>query len=118
MPAVQEDMRKAMEDAAVQLMQAGTSKKDAMKLSGCNYTPGDKNYRRVCKRFYRLEGKKKQAKKKAEMNELRKELKVSKRKMENVQKYRREANSAYAELNASEFKRKEMCKELAKLAKR
>ena len=60
----QEDMRKARESHAVKLMKAGTSKKDAMTLSGCKYTPGDTNYRRVTKRFYRWEQKKEREKKK------------------------------------------------------
>ena len=63
MPAGQQDIRKAKENEAVELMKVGTKKKEALKLAGLNYTTGDKNYRRVCRRFYRWEAQKKRQKK-------------------------------------------------------
>ena len=63
MPAGQQDIEKAKENEAVELMKVGTKKKEALKLAGLNYTTGDKNYHRVCRRFYRWEAQKKKAKK-------------------------------------------------------
>ena len=121
----QEDMRKTRESHAVELMKAGTSKKDEMTLSGCKCTPGDTNYRRVIKRFYRWEQKKEREKKEAKFKELKttvqkqtKELQSAAQRRANVQQFRRETNAAHAELNISEFKRKEMSRTLSKLDKK
>ena len=120
-----EDMKNAKEKAAVELMKAGTRPKDAMQLSGCNYTPGDTNYRRVTKRFYRWEAKKEREKKEAKLKELKttvqkqtKELQSAAQRRTTVQQFRREANAACAELNISKFKQKEMSRALAKLDKK
>ena len=96
-----------------------------MKLAGLNYTTGDKNYRRVCRRFYRWEVQKKKPKKDAKLKELKttvqkqtKQLLTAAQRRESVQQFRREANRAYTEFKISEFKRKEMSRTLAKLVQR
>ena len=125
MSAGQEDMRKAKENEAVKLMKAGTKKKEALKLAGLDYTPGDKNYRRVCKRFYRWEAQKEKAKINAKLKQLKttvqkqtKQLLTAAQRRESMQQLRREANLARAEFRTSEFKRKEMSRTLEKLDKK
>ena len=106
-------------------MKAGTKKKEALKLAGLDYTSGDKNYRRVCKRFYRWEAQKEKAKIDAKLKQLKttvqkqtKQLLTAAQRRESVQQFRREANLARAEFKSSEFKRKEMSRTLEKLDKK
>ena len=121
----QTDMRKVKENEAVKLMKAGTKKKKALELAGLDYTPGDKNYHRVCKRFYRWEAQKEKAKINAKIKQLKstvqkqtKQLLTAAQRRESMQQLRREANLARAEFRTSEFKRKEMSRTLEKLDKK
>ena len=96
------------EERAVQLMINGVKPKDAMKISGCNYSIGGKNYRRIYKRVYRKRKKKEESQKSSKVRRLESQLEQHSKKRESLHQYRQEASNAIAEKHAVEKRLDEM----------